>query len=159
MEHHLSFKQRKMEEIWRSPMTKALIPTEMWNVQSDNTKTPPKSSITRWLRTELGRLVGVTTATQLMWLTILLAQPSYSMQQLCTVNIEIFAWELFSRFSLLCKNYSHAKIKLICLYEGNMSSIVKITPTWNVLSTFSWDFPPAKITTFTVIQRMHIKNL
>ena len=25
-----------------------------------------------------------------------------------------------------------------------MSSIVKITPTWNVLSTFSRNFPPAK---------------
>ena len=31
--------------------------------------TPQKSSITRWLRTDLGRSVGVTTATQLVWLT------------------------------------------------------------------------------------------
>ena len=37
------------------------------------------------------------------------------------------------------------------LYEGNRSSIVKITPTWNVLPTFSRNFPPAKITTFTVL--------
>ena len=31
-----------------------------------------------------------------------------------------------------------------------MKSIAKITPTWKVLATFSINFPPAKITTFTV---------
>ena len=31
-----------------------------------------------------------------------------------------------------------------------MSSIVKNTPTWNVLPTFSRNFPPAKMTTFTI---------
>ena len=36
--------------------------------ESDNTKTPPKSSITQRLRTDLGQSVGVTTATQLVWL-------------------------------------------------------------------------------------------
>ena len=56
----------------------------------------------------------------------------------------------FSRFCLLPENYPHAKIKPICLYEGNTSSIVKITPTWNVSPMFSRNFPPAKITTFTV---------
>ena len=45
-----------------------------------------------------------------------------------TVNVEIFAWGLFSRFCLH-KNYPHTKIKPICLCEGNRSSIVKITPT------------------------------
>ena len=35
----------------------------------------------------------------------------------------------FSRFCLLRENYPHAKIKPICLYEGNRSIIVKITPT------------------------------
>ena len=35
-------------------------------------------------------------------------------------------------------------------YEGKRSSFVKITPTWNVLPTFSGNFPPAKISTFTV---------
>ena len=43
------------------------------------------------------------------------------------------------------------KIKPICLYEGNRSSIVKITPTWNVLPAFSRHDPLAKITTFTVL--------
>ena len=59
----------------------------------------------------------------------------------------------FSHFCLLRENYLHVKIKPICHYEGNRSSIVKITPTrntWNVLPTFSQNFPPGKITTFTV---------
>ena len=64
--------------------------------------------------------------------------------------MEIFAWGSFSRFCLLCEIYPHAKIKLICLYEGNMSSIMKNTPTWNALTTFSRNFLLAKITTFTV---------
>ena len=36
--------------------------------QRDNTKTPPKTSITQRLRTDIGRSVGVTTTTQLVWL-------------------------------------------------------------------------------------------
>ena len=43
------------------------------------------------------------------------------------------------------------KIKHIWLYWGNGSSIVKITPMWKVLPIFLWNFPTAKITTFTVI--------
>ena len=34
----------------------------------DNTKTPPKTSITQRLLTDLGRSVGVTTALQFVWL-------------------------------------------------------------------------------------------
>ena len=34
----------------------------------NTTKTPPKTSITQRLQTDLGRSVGVTTAIQLMWL-------------------------------------------------------------------------------------------
>ena len=59
-------------------------------------------------------------------------------------------FHVFLRFRFLCKNYSLAKIKPICLYEGNRSSIVKITPMWNVLPIVSQNYPPAKITTFTV---------
>ena len=55
----------------------------------------------------------------------------------------------------LRENYPHVKIKLICLYEGN-SSIVKITPTWNVLPTYSRNFPLAKITMFTVLWFINI---
>ena len=59
----------KKEEIWPSPMTKAPIPTEISKGQSSNTNNVTKSSIKQQLRTDLGRSVGVTTATQLVWLT------------------------------------------------------------------------------------------
>ena len=49
-------------------MTKAPTLTEMSKVQSDNTNIATKSSITQQLQTVLGRSVGVTTATQLVWL-------------------------------------------------------------------------------------------
>ena len=50
-------------------MTKAPTPTEMSNGQGDNMNNATKSSIKQRLRTDLGRSVGVTTATQLVWLT------------------------------------------------------------------------------------------
>ena len=50
-------------------MTKAPTPTEMSKGQSDNTNNATKKSIKQRLRTDLGRSVGVTTATQLVWLT------------------------------------------------------------------------------------------
>ena len=59
----------KKEEIRLSPMTKARTTTEMSKGQSDNTNNATKSSITQRLRTDLGRSVGITTVTQLMWLT------------------------------------------------------------------------------------------
>ena len=65
----------------------------------------------------------------------------------------IFAF--FARLSF-SRKLPHAKIKPKCLYVGNRSSIVKITPTWNVLRTFSRNFPPAKITTFTVLDQSAI---
>ena len=59
----------KKEEIWLSPMTKAPTPTEMSKGQNNNTNNATKSSITERLRTDLGWSVGVTMATQLVWLT------------------------------------------------------------------------------------------
>ena len=50
-------------------MTKAPIPTEMSKGQSDNTNNATKSSIKQQLQTDLGRSVGVTTVTQLVWFT------------------------------------------------------------------------------------------
>ena len=47
---------------------------------------------------------------------------------LCTVNVGNF--RVFQAFVFFPK-ITHAKIKPICLYEGNRSSIVKITPTRN----------------------------
>ena len=43
-----------------SPMTNALTLTEKSKKQRDNIKTPPKSSITQRLWTDLGRSVGET---------------------------------------------------------------------------------------------------
>ena len=40
--------------------------TEKSKKQRDNTKTPPQTSITQRLRTDLGRSVGVTKVTQLV---------------------------------------------------------------------------------------------
>ena len=73
----------KKEEIWTSPMTKAPTPTEMSKGQSDNTTNATKSSIKQQLRTDLGRSVGVVTATQLEWLTWFTGPPSLSPQQPC----------------------------------------------------------------------------
>ena len=57
--------------------------TEMSRRQSDNTNTPPKSSITQRLQADLGRSVGVTTPTQLVRLTGLQVQSSNYSQQKC----------------------------------------------------------------------------
>ena len=46
---------------------------------SDNTNNATKSSIKRRLRTDLGRSVGVTTATQLVWFITQLSQNSNEM--------------------------------------------------------------------------------
>ena len=51
--------------------------------------TPQKSSIKQQLRTDLGRSVGVTTATQLVWLTWFTGPPSHSPQQPCNQKTHI----------------------------------------------------------------------
>ena len=61
--------EEKKEDIWLNPLTKAPTPTEMSKGQSDNINNVTKKSITHRLRTDLGRSVEVTTATQLVWLT------------------------------------------------------------------------------------------
>ena len=52
--------EEKKNEIWPSPMTKTPIPTENSKTKGQHTQTPPKTSITQQLRTDLGRSVGVT---------------------------------------------------------------------------------------------------
>ena len=70
--------EEKKEEIWLSPVTKTPTPTEQSKKQRDNIKTPPKTLITQLLRTDLGRSVGVTAVTQLVWLNrFTSAQPSH----------------------------------------------------------------------------------
>ena len=71
-------REKGKEEIWLSPVTKTPTPTEQSKKQRDNIKTPPKTLITQLLRTDLGRSVGVTAVTQLVWLNrFTSAQPSY----------------------------------------------------------------------------------
>ena len=70
-------------------MTKAPTTTETSKNQRDNTKTPPKTSITQRLRAALGRSDEVTTVTQLACLNRLTeSQPSHSPQQLCNRGYE-----------------------------------------------------------------------
>ena len=71
-------------------MTKAPTPTEKSKNQRDNTKTPPKTSITQQLRTDLGRPVGVTIATQLVWLNRFTGSQSFHQpQKPCNQNTHI----------------------------------------------------------------------
>ena len=60
-------------------MTKAPTPTEKSKKQRDNTKTPPKTSITQRTRTDLGRSAGVTIATQLVWLKPVYGIPTFQL--------------------------------------------------------------------------------
>ena len=63
-------------------MTKAPTPTEKSKKQRDNTNKPPKTSITQRLRTDLGRSIWVTIATQLVWLNRFTgSQPSHLPQK------------------------------------------------------------------------------
>ena len=59
-------------------MAKAPTPTEKSKKQRDKTNTPPKTTITQRLRTDFGRSVRVTIATQLVWLNwVTGSQPSH----------------------------------------------------------------------------------
>ena len=49
---------------WQKPLHRQKNPKN----KRDNTKTQPNTSITQRLRTDLGRSVAVTIATQLVWL-------------------------------------------------------------------------------------------
>ena len=64
-------------------MTKAPTPSEMSKGQSENKNNARKKFDYTTLRTDIGRSVGVTTATQLVFLTGLRAQPSHSPQNPC----------------------------------------------------------------------------
>ena len=71
----------KKEEIWLNPMTLHQQKCQKGKVTTQTT--PQKSSITQRLRTDLGRSVGVATATQLVRLTGLRAQSYHFRQQPC----------------------------------------------------------------------------
>ena len=63
-------------------MTKAPTPTEMSKGQVTTQTTPQKSSIKQRLRTDLGRSVGVTKATQLVWFEIVSEEVLWSVRDL-----------------------------------------------------------------------------
>ena len=62
-------------------MTKASTPREKPKKQRDNTKTPPKTSITQRLRTDLGRSGRVSIATQLVWLNRFMGSQPFHIPQ------------------------------------------------------------------------------
>ena len=68
LQWNYGFQREKKEENWLSPMTEAPTPTEKIpkNIETIQ-KTPSKTSITQRLRTDLGRSVGVTAVTPLVW--------------------------------------------------------------------------------------------
>ena len=64
--NHVHKRKRKRSDsvLWQKPLHPQNNPKE----QRDNIKTPTKTLITQLLRTDLGRSVGVTAVTQLVWL-------------------------------------------------------------------------------------------
>ena len=76
--------------------------------------TPQKSSITQRLRTDLGRSVGVTTATQLVWLSGLRAQPSHSPQQPCNQK---------DTYLKICKSIPYIDNKPTSILSGDVIKI------------------------------------
>ena len=90
----------KKEKIWLSPTTKATSLTEKPQKQRDNIQTPPKTSIIQQLRIDLGWSVGVTIATQLVWLSRFTeTQPSHLPQKLCNQkDIHLKIWNSSSSF-------------------------------------------------------------
>ena len=62
-------------------MTKTATPKEKSKKESDNTKTPPKNSLTQRLRTDLGRSVELIILVYLNRFTG--SQPSHEPQKLC----------------------------------------------------------------------------
>ena len=72
------YTRKKGRDLTQSCDKKPPTPTEQSKKQRDNIKTPPKTLITQLLRTDLGRSVGVTAVTQLVWLNrFTSAQPSH----------------------------------------------------------------------------------
>ena len=60
--------KEKKEEIWLSPVTKTPTPTEQSKKQRDNIKNATKNFDYTTIADRLGRSVGVTAVTQLVWL-------------------------------------------------------------------------------------------
>ena len=72
-------RRRSYPVLWQKPLHQQKCQKGKVTTQT----TPQKSSIKQQLQTDLGRSVGVTTATQLVWLTWFTGPPSHSPQQPC----------------------------------------------------------------------------
>ena len=77
--------------LWKKPVNPQKNPKS--NVATQ--KTPPKSSITQWLRTDLGRSVWVTTATQ--------HQPNVNF---CTMSVKPFGQNAYYIFAQSYSNFT-----------------------------------------------------
>ena len=71
----------------------------------------------------------------------LLNQRGYLFTYGCRRRAMLSFWQLWLHFCLLRENYPHAKIKSICLYEVNGSSIVKLPPREMSYQHFREKFP------------------
>ena len=101
-------------------MTKAPTPTEKSKKQRDNTKMPSKTSITQRLRTNLGRSVGVTIATQLVWFNRFTgSQPSHQPQNPCNQKDTHFK-----------KNVNNHPHKGPTAMSGNFSEYLTVPLSW-----------------------------
>ena len=73
-------RKRSDSALWQKPLHRQKNPKSNVTTQ----RTPPKTSITQRLRTDLGRSAGVTKATQLVWLNRFTgSQPSHLPQKPC----------------------------------------------------------------------------
>ena len=75
-------RKRSDSVLWQKPLHKQ----KCQNGKVTTQTTPQKSSIKQRLRTDLGRSVGVTTATQLVWLTGLRAHLPTNRNTVCYVH-------------------------------------------------------------------------
>ena len=88
-------------------MTKPPSPTENCKKQSDDTKTPPKDSITQRLPTDLRRSIEVTTAIQLVCLNLLPgSQPSHLPTKMCNQKDTQKYFVIFVSLPGTCKAYN-----------------------------------------------------
>ena len=101
-------RKRKISDsvLWQKPLHRQKNPKK----QRDNTKTPPKTSITQRLQIDLGRSVWVTIATQLVWFNRFTgSKPSYLPQRPCNQKdtkeiirtISVLLWPTFSLIPVL----------------------------------------------------------
>ena len=108
--------------------------------QRDNTKTPPKTSITQRLQTDLGRSVRVTIATQLVWLNQFTgSQPSHSPQQFSIQYFNLYCiCHLYLNFWGFGQSYSLDITVGIAYVAFNPSDSVDLISIYFNFARFIW---------------------